>query len=81
MSVLGWSSVDGKRNNVVTVGGATIVDKSSHDNTILNAGGLVTSSHQKDDPGALSLSVCGNAIGALADHITVTDLGVCSGDN
>lgn len=65
----------------MTVGGATIVDKSSHDDTILNAGGPVTSSHQYDDPGALSQSVCGTAIGAQADHITVTDLGVCSGDN
>ena len=43
MTVLGVSSVNGKGDNVVTVGGGTVTDKQSHCNTIVNVGGFTTS--------------------------------------
>ena len=50
-----------RNNNVVTVFGATDVRGDSHDNTILNVGGLVESEDQGDAAGALSVSVCGTS--------------------
>jgi hypothetical protein len=81
VSAFGVTQVGGTshHNNVVTVAGATDLED-AHDNTVLNAGGLVTSADQGDDtPGAVSLSVCGTGIGAQAAHITVTNVGVCGG--
>jgi hypothetical protein len=69
-------------NNVVTVGGATALGDDAHNNTVLNVGGLVTTSgHQGDAAGALSVSACGTSFSGQADHIKVSNLGICSGDN
>ena len=43
VTVLGVSSVNGKGDNVVTVGGGTVTDTQSHCNTIVNVGGFTTS--------------------------------------
>jgi hypothetical protein len=82
VNAFGITSVGGaaKNNNVVTVAGATVVDGDAHDNTIINAGGVVSSFDQGDAPGALSVSVCGTSISGQADHIEVSDVGICSGE-
>ena len=81
VSAFGVTSVGGhaKNNNVLTVAGGTVVDGDSHDNTIVNVGGFVESDDQGDKPGALSVSVCGTSLSGQADHISVSDVGICSG--
>ncbi len=73
---------DTRDNNVLTAGGATVLVDDAHNNNVVNVGGLVTTSaHQGDAAGALSVSACGTSFSGQADHIKVSNVGVCEGDN
>ena len=61
----------------LTIAGATVTDMNSHDNTIINAGGVALSSGQKKaTTGVVSLNVCGTQIVGQGSHVTVSK-GAC----
>lgn len=69
-----FASVSGTNNNVVTLGGGTtLMGKFTHDNTVVNVGGLTSGNLQGTaKPGVVSVNVCDTVLTGQADYITVT---------